>query len=45
MASRVTTWIGLVLVALGLAMREPVTMTSSMVVSCGAVDGGVCAMA
>jgi hypothetical protein len=45
MSSRVTTCTGLVLVALGLAMREPVTITSSMVVSCGVVDGGDCARA
>src|SRR3954462_14926657 len=40
----VTTWTGLGLVAFGLAMREPVTITSSWTASFGGL-GGCCAIA
>src|SRR4051812_3835686 len=47
MSSLVTTWMGLVLVAFGLAMRVPVTITSSPAASfgVGSAGGGDCANA
>ena len=37
-----TTWMGLVLVTFGNAMREPVTMTSPSALSASAAGGAVC---